>query len=129
MAQLRQDYPKFTEKQTEIITVGPESADAFAKWWQEHQMPFIGIPDPKHEIANLYSQMPFIGIPDPKHEIANLYSQEFKIFKGGRLPAMMVIDKNGKIRFMHYADLPSDIPPNEDILALLDKINTEATSK
>jgi len=110
MAQLRQDYPKFTEKQTEIITVGPESADAFAKWWQEHQMPFI-------------------GIPDPKHEIANLYSQEFKIFKGGRLPAMMVIDKNGKIRFMHYADLPSDIPPNEDILALLDKINTEATSK
>jgi peroxiredoxin len=110
MAQLRQDYPKFTERQTEVITVGPESADAFTKWWHEHQMPFI-------------------GIPDPKHEIADLYSQEFKIFKGGRLPSMTVIDKAGKIRFMHYGDLPGDIPPDEDILTLLDNINLEATNK
>ena len=104
MAQLRQDYQKFVERNTEVITVGPEDANAFTTWWHEHQMPFI-------------------GIPDPKHDIAKLYNQEFKLFKGGRLPALAVIDKEGKIRLMHYADLPSDIPSDEEVLALLDNLN------
>ena len=106
MAQLRQDYQKFVERSTEIITVGPEDAGSFTKWWHEHEMPFI-------------------GIPDPTHEIAKLYNQQFKLLRGGRLPAMAVIDKAGIIRLMHYADLPSDIPTDEEILALLDKLNTE----
>ena len=106
MAQLRQDYQKFTEQNAVLITVGPEDAESFAKWWHEHQMPFT-------------------GIPDPKHEIAKTYNQEFKLLRGGRMPAMMVIDKNGQIRFRHYADLPSDIPADEDVLALLDKMNKE----
>jgi peroxiredoxin len=106
MAQLRQDYQKFVERSTEIITVGPEDAGSFTKWWHEHEMPFI-------------------GIPDPTHEIAKLYNQQFKLLRGGRLPAMAVIDKAGIVRLMHYADLPSDIPTDEEILALLDKLNTE----
>lgn len=72
--------------------------------------------------------MPFIGIPDPKHELAQLYSQEFKIFKGGRLPALVVIDRDGKIRLMHYADSVGDIPSDEEVLALLDKLNQEHVS-
>jgi peroxiredoxin Q/BCP len=56
MAQLRQDYQKFVERNTEIITVGPEDANSFTKWWHEHEMPFTGIPDPTHEIAKLYNQ-------------------------------------------------------------------------
>lgn len=107
MAQLRQDYQMFVDRNTEIITVGPEDAKAFTDWWHEHQMPFI-------------------GIPDPKHEISKLYSQQFNLLKGGRLPAMAVIDKEGKIRFMHYADLPSDIPADQDILSLLDNLNKES---
>ncbi len=67
--------------------------------------------------------MPFIGIPDPKHEIGKLYNQQFKLLKGGRLPALAVIDINGKIRLMHYSSLPSDIVSNEEVLSLLDKIN------
>jgi len=106
MAQLRQDYQKFVERNTEIITVGPEDANSFTKWWHEHEMPFT-------------------GIPDPAHEIAKLYNQQFKLLRGGRLPAMAVIDKMGQIRLMHYADLPSDIPTDEEILALLDKLNSE----
>jgi peroxiredoxin Q/BCP len=109
MAQLRQDYQKFVERNAEIITVGPEDADAFTKWWQDHQMPFI-------------------GIPDPKHDIGKLYNQQFKLLRGGRLPALAVIDKEGKIRLMHYADLPSDIPPDEEVLSLLDKLNKEGAS-
>ena len=103
---MRQDFQKFVERNAEIITVGPEDADSFAKWWHEHQMPFI-------------------GIADPKHDIAKLYNQEFKLLRGGRLPAMAVIDKEGRIRLMHYADLPSDIPTDEEVLALLDRLNHE----
>jgi peroxiredoxin Q/BCP len=106
MAQLRQDYQKFVERNTEIITIGPEDANSFTKWWHEHQMPFI-------------------GIPDPKHDVAKLYNQEFKLLRGGRLPALAVIDMDGKIRLMHYADLPSDIPSDEEVLALMDTLNKE----
>ena len=103
---MRQDYQKFVERNAEIITAGPEDASAFTKWWHEHQMPFI-------------------GIPDPKHDIAKLYNQQFKLLRGGRLPTLAVIDKEGKIRLMHYADLPSDIPPDEEVLSLLDNLNKE----
>ncbi len=104
MAQLRRDYQQFVARSTEVIAIGPEDARAFAAWWHEHQMPFT-------------------GIPDPKHEIGKLYGQQFKLLRGGRLPSLAVIDKEGRIRLMHYADLPSDIPPNEKVLALLDGIN------
>jgi peroxiredoxin Q/BCP len=108
MAQLRQDHQKFLDRQAVIIAVGPEDAESFAKWWHEHQMPFI-------------------GIPDPKHDIAKLYNQEFKLLRGGRLPSLSLIDREGKIRFMHYADLPSDIPSDDDVLSLLDTLNREAS--
>ena len=36
---------------------------------------------------------------------------------------MMVIDKAGQVRYMHYGDAMSDIPPNAHILAILDELN------
>jgi peroxiredoxin Q/BCP len=106
MAQLRQDIQKFVERDTEVIAVGPEEAKEFTKWWHGHEMPFT-------------------GIPDPKHVLARLYSQKFKLFKGGRMPAMAVIDKDARIRLMYYADAPSDIPSDDEILSLLDNLNKE----
>jgi peroxiredoxin len=110
MAQLRQDYPKYVERDTEIVAVGPEDAKSFTAWWHDHEMPFI-------------------GIPDPKHEIAQLYSQQFKLFKGGRMPALTVIDMEGEIRLMHYGDSMSDIPSGEEILSLLDTLNSDVKLK
>ena len=109
MAQLRQDYQKFVEIDTEVIAVGPEGAKQFTDWWHEHKMPFT-------------------GIPDPEHVIARLYNQKFKLIRGGRMPAMAVIDKEGKTRLMHYADDPGDIPSDEEILEILSRINKEVTT-
>ncbi len=106
MAQLRQDYQKFLDRDTQIIAIGPEDARAFANWWHEHRMPFI-------------------GIPDPKHTIANLYKQRVKILKFGRMPALALIDKDSRIRLMHYADSMSDIPSDEQMLPLLETMNKE----
>ena len=106
MAQLHQDYPKFVKRDAEVIAVGPEGPKAFNAYWHTQKMPFV-------------------GIPDPEHKVAKLYGQQVKILKLGRMPALMVIDKKGNIRYRHYGNAMSDIPKNEDILSLLDELNKE----
>ncbi len=108
MAQLRQDYQKFVERGAEVIAVGPEDARTFADYWHKEMMPFIGLPD--HD-----------------HVIAKQYGQRVNLFKLGRMPALVVIDSKGKIRYQHYGDSMSDIPSNEEILSLLDALNKESS--
>ncbi len=109
MAQLREDYQKFVDRQAEVIAVGPEDAKSFADFWHNEQMPFVGIPD--HE-----------------HVIANLYGQQVNPLKFGRMPALVVIDQEGRIRYRHYGNSMSDIPSNEEILSLLDDFNPDYAS-
>jgi peroxiredoxin len=106
MAQLHQDYDQFLAQDTEIVVVGPEDASAFAKYWQENDLPFV-------------------GLPDPSHSVLKLYGQEVKLFKFGRQPAQVSMDKNGQVRFVHYGHDPSDIPANGEILNLLEIMNEE----
>lgn len=106
MAQLRQDQAKFDELDTVILVVGPENPTAFRSFWEKNDMPFI-------------------GLPDPKHTVLNLYGQEVNLFKLGRMPAMAVIDKTGMVRFVHYGHNMSDIPDNADVLGTLQTLNRE----
>jgi peroxiredoxin Q/BCP len=106
MAQLRQDFEKFKNQNTTILVVGPENARAFTKYWSNNDLPFI-------------------GLPDPKHTVLKLYGQEIKLFKFGRMPAMVIIDKQGTVRFVHYGHSMSDIPENEDVLETLQALNLE----
>ncbi len=100
MAQLRQDYDKFTATDTAILVVGPENEKSFAEYFAENDLPFI-------------------GLPDPKHSVLKLYGQEIKLFKFGRMPAMVIIDRQGIVRFCHYGHSMSDIPKNADVLTTL----------
>ena len=43
----------------------------------------------------------------------------------GRMPALLVVDKGGRIRYAHYGHSMSDIPDNREILDLLDALNSE----
>jgi peroxiredoxin Q/BCP len=106
MAQLRQDYNQFVKRDAEVIAIGPEKAEPFTHWWREHDMPFI-------------------GLPDPEHTVSKLYGQQVKIYKLGRMPAQLVVDKKGNIRYKHYGNSMSDIAEDSDILALLDEMNRE----
>jgi peroxiredoxin Q/BCP len=67
----------------------------------------------------------FIGLPDPKHRILKKYGQEVNLFKFGRMPAQVLIDKQSIARFVHYGKSMSDIPSNEEILSLVDEMNQE----
>lgn len=109
MAQLRHDHQEFVDRQAVILVLGPENAQAFATYWQENDLPFI-------------------GLPDPKASVLKLYGQEVNLFKLGRMPAQVVVDLQGTARYVHYGHAMSDIPENAEMLALLDEINAEAAS-
>jgi peroxiredoxin len=104
MAQLRQDYDQFIQREAEIVVVGPEGEKAFKAYWQKEGLPFI-------------------GLPDPTASVLKLYGQEVNLFKLGRMPAQVVVDKKGVVRSIHYGRSMSDISKNSVILELLEKLN------
>jgi peroxiredoxin len=103
MAQLRQDFAEFEKRGIVILVVGPESAEAFTRYFREHDLPFI-------------------GLPDPTHTVLKQYGQEIKLFKFGRMPAQLVVDKTGMVRFICYGKDMTDIPTDEEMLALIDAL-------
>lgn len=108
MAQLRQDYQKFVERDVAILVIGPDDARSFARYFTDNDLPFL-------------------GLPDPKHSVLKRYGQEVKLFKFGRMPAQAIIDKDGIVRYVHYGKSMRDIPDNRELLSLIDEIiETEA---
>ena len=105
MAQLRDDYDGFVSRQSEIIVVGPENASAFEEYWRKHRLAFV-------------------GLPDPKHRVLKLYGQQVKLFRLGRLPAQVIVDRDGRVRYVHYGHSMTDIPGNSEIFAILDQLNS-----
>lgn len=105
MAQLRRDYHEFLKRDTRVIVVGPEGPQAFSSYWHKNELPFI-------------------GLPDPGASVLKRYGQEVNLFKLGRMPAQVIVDKAGVARFVHYGHSMSDIPENIELFALLDQINS-----
>jgi peroxiredoxin len=106
MAQLRQDYPEFAKRDTVVVAVGPEDASAFARYWAKNDLPYV-------------------GLPDPGHSVLKLYGQEIKLFKLGRMPAQVLVDRAGMARVIHYGHDMTDIPTTAENLAAIDPLNAE----
>ncbi len=106
MAQLRQDYDHFVALDTEVIVVGPEDRNSFAAYFKKHDLPFI-------------------GLPNPNHSVLRLFGQEVNLFKLGRMPAQVIVDREGLARFVHYGKAMSDIPDTQGLFALLEGLNRE----
>ncbi len=107
MAQLRHDYQQFREANAEILVVAPDDPDDLRKYWQSESLPFP-------------------GLADPEHRVANTYRQEVNLLKLGRMPALLIVDRDGDIVYQHYSASMSDIPANADVLRTLTKLNAEA---
>ncbi len=101
MAQLRQGFTEFEKRNTRVIVIGPDDAAAFAAYWRENDLPFI-------------------GLPDPQARVLRLYGQEVNLLKLGRMPAQVIVDRQGFVRFAHYGRAMSDIPEGAELLELLD---------
>ena len=103
MARLRDDYAEFTRRNAEVLAVGPDSVQAFKRYWTENKLPFP-------------------GMPDPGHDVARRYQQEVNLFKLGRMPLLAVLDQRSIIRYIHRASSMSDIPSNQTLLHVVDEI-------
>jgi peroxiredoxin Q/BCP len=66
--------------------------------------------------------MPFLGLADPKHSVAEKYEQKVSFLKMGRMPALMIVDKKGRVRFAHYAENMRDYPTLPEMFAVLDSL-------
>jgi peroxiredoxin Q/BCP len=103
MAQLRQEHDQFVARDAVILVAAPDKPEALRKYWAEHRLPFT-------------------CLADPEHVVLKRFGQEVKIFKLGRMPAQVLVDKQGVARFVHYGHSMQDIPPNAEILGLLDQL-------
>ncbi len=104
---MRRDNDRFTDLDAIVISVGPEKAEDFQRYWEEHDLPFV-------------------GLPDPEHGVLKLYGQEVNLFKLGRQPAQMIVDKDGILRYVHYGHSMADIPSNEEIVGILEALEAES---
>lgn len=104
MMQLHQDKAAYEAQETKIIIVGPESKEAFQEYFKHHDLDFI-------------------GIPDGKSNLLKLYGQEIKLFKLGRMPGQVLIDKEGTARFVYYGHDMMDIPKNQEVLEILQTLS------
>jgi peroxiredoxin len=104
MAQLRQDFVEFEKRATAILVIGPENAAAFSRYFSMNGLPFT-------------------GLPDPAHTVLTLYGQQINLFKFGRMPAQVLVDKAGVVRCIHYGHDMTDIPSTSEMLGLIDEIN------
>jgi peroxiredoxin Q/BCP len=59
---------------------------------------------------------------DPKKKVNKMLKQEVKPFKLGRMPALIIIDKNGIIKYAYYSDSMDDIPSNDAIFEVLNNL-------
>ena len=104
---MRQDYSEFAARNAEILSIGPDSQTDFREFWENKKMPFV-------------------GLADPHHVVADLYGQEVSLLRLGRMPALFVIDSAGQVRYRHFASSMSDIPENTGLLKVLDQLNEES---
>ena len=91
----------------EILAIGPDRDYQFREYWSEEKLPFV-------------------GLPDPNHAVANRYKQEVNLFKLGRMPLVCIVDAKGMIRYAHYGKSMSDIPENKILLDVIDELNASS---
>ncbi len=103
MMQLHQDQAEFEKRDTLVVAIGPEDKEEFKEYWQKNELDFY-------------------GIPDPDHRVLKLYGQEKKILKMGRMPAQILVDKEGIVRYANYGKSMKDIVENKKVLEIIDNL-------
>ena len=89
------------------MAVGPETPEAFRSYWEREGLSFV-------------------GLADPTHSVLKRYGQEVNLFRLGRMPAQVLIDRNGVVRYVHYGHSMMDIPTNEHVFGLIHTLDNAA---
>lgn len=52
-----------------------------------------------------------------------MLKQEIKPSKFGRMPALLIVDMQGIIRYAYYSDSMDDIPKNDELFTIIENLN------
>lgn len=103
MAQLRQDYQKFMNLNTEILVMVPNGPKMIGK--------------------HIYqSNTPYRILYDKRSRVAAQYFQEKKFFALGN-PTVFLVNREGRIIYTHYANSLLEEPDNNLPLEILQELN------
>lgn len=102
---LSKDYEKFKELNATLYTILPDNLES-AKMFEEN-----------------FAKNKFPIFYDQTKKVNKMLKQEVKPLKLGRMPALLIIDKQGIIRYAYYSDSMSDIPENEVIIEVIKNLN------
>ena len=86
---MREQHDEFIARDAEILVIGPEGPRRFKQVWKKQEYPFV-------------------GFSDYRHTVADIYGQEVDLAKLGRMPAMLIIDKQGVIRHKHIGPITEE---------------------
>jgi len=104
VVRLAGSYKKFQELNTELY---PITADKLGN---------------AQKLETKYAKGKYPIYYDEDKKVVKLLHQEWKLLRFGRMPGMIIIDKNGIIQWAYYSDSMSDIPKNDVIFEVLEQL-------
>jgi peroxiredoxin len=103
MAQLRHDYEKFQNLNTEILVMVPNGPFMINRYLDQNPTPYKILTDKGSKVAGQYFQV--------------------KQFFAIGTPTIFVVDKNQEIKYVYYAKSALEEPNNEEPLAIIRQLS------
>lgn len=70
-----------------------------------------------------YARNKYAIFYDESKDVSKMLNQQIKITKLGRMPGLLIVDKQGIVQYAYYGDSMKDIPENDAVFKELEKIN------
>jgi len=103
---LRQDVEKFTALDSEIVVVAPETLENAQRYFEQNPIPFT-------------------ALVDETRQVYQLFDVQSKLISLGQRPGLFIIDKDGMVRFAFIGMQQWEIPPNAQVLDILQEIESQ----
>lgn len=102
---LRRDIDKFRELNTELYPI------------------LVDDKENAQEMEKKYARNEYPIYYDEEEKVVDMLNQEVKLLKLGRMPALLILDKENVIRYAYYSDSMKDIPENEVLFKVIENLN------
>ena len=70
-----------------------------------------------------YARNKYAIFYDESKKVSKTLNQQIKITKLGRMPGLLIVDKQGIVQFAYYGDSMKDIPENSIVFDVIEKLN------
>lgn len=106
MGHIRDIYHEFEKRDARVVTILAESLARMQEYLRNHDYPFPVLSDVRREAAKAYGV--YVRVNFESVNIAR--------------PSDFILDRDGTIRHIHVGRIQTDLPPDEEIFAVLDSL-------